>query len=251
MKSKLLLIISLLVLCLSTAPAMADLYGTVDVGYNELIRGYSTLSLTYQGASQIHTEFSIGLHSLDLGALNTTGASDPLPSNSFLTEGLVQAFCIDLAQGFPIPTSVTPAYPYLAVSLDEAPNPGGPMGEDKAKYIAQLLNTYTYNTAFDAAAMQVAIWEVIYDPAGSWDTTASNGNFFLDTGTNAYGESAIASAANAMLSGLSQASSFDQYTALSANSKDGQDFVVVPIPTAVLLGILGLSVVGIKLRKYA
>ena len=241
-------IISIAALCLSVSPAFADLYGTVDTAYQSLSRGYSQLDLAFGGATSTSTEYSIGLHLLNLGALNTTGAPDVLPSNSYLNQGIVEAFCIDLSQGFPIPTSTTPIYSYDAVSLDVPPNPLGPMGPNKALFIAQLLNTNTYLTAADAAALQVAMWEVIYeDPGNPWDATLGTG-FYLGSGAN---EAYIGGLANDMLSGLGQANSYSQYTGLSQYGKNIQDFVVVPVPGAVLLGMLGLSVAGLKLRKFA
>jgi hypothetical protein len=240
-----LLILSVTVLCLGAAPAMADLYGTLDVEWKGLIRGYSNLRITSPFELAMYTESNVGLHLLKLGALDTTGATHTLPANSYLVEGLVQVFCIDLDDGIPVSTRE-----YNAVSLDSAPDyASGAMGDAKAKYIAQLLNTNTYGTDYDAAVVQVAIWEILHDDIGSWDTTT--GNFYLDTGGNTYGEAAIASAANTMLSGLSQASSFSQYTAISQSGRDAQDFVLVPTPAAILLGILGLGVAGLKLRKFA
>jgi hypothetical protein len=247
MKTRL-LILSIAILCLSAVPATADFYGTVNVDYMGLIRGYSTLKLKSPYTVGLSLEYDIGLHLLDLGALNTTSTSDPLPSDSYLVEGLIQAFCIDLEDGFPITTQQ-----YDANSLSQAPDvsSGGPMGDSKAKYMAQLLNMNTYDTAFDAAAIQVALWEILYEDVNNWDTTASNGNFYLDTSGNAYGEAALATAANSMLSGLQMASSFSEYTALSSEGKNSQDFVLVPVPAAVLLGMLGLGIAGWKLRKFA
>ena len=264
MKFRLLMIA--LAICAISTPAMADLYGTVGQYTPTLVGGveYQGMFIVYNlltisdiiGGSGYTTEQSVGLSSLTLTNVNLTGP-DSLPSDSYLVgDGSYLAFCLDLANGFPYASAL-----YSAVSLDSAPvpgappNPGTPMGADKAEYIADLLNSNSYTTAADAAAMQIAIWEIIYDTVqtnpSTWNVSDSSGNFYLDTTTNAYGESTIAGLANTLLSGLSQATSFSAYTALSDGSKNAQDFVLVPVPAAVILGILGLGVVGIKLRKYA
>lgn len=243
------LLVMTIVCAFMSAPAFADMYGTVDVDYGGLIRGSSALKLTSSFEASLYIENNVGLHWLELGALDTSTKDTDLPSDSYLVEGIIQAFCIDLDDGYP-----TTKLEYDAISLDAAPDvgSGGPMGEDKAKYIARLLNTNTYETAHKAAALQVAIWEVLDEAlATTWNVTTGNDNFYLDTAGNTYGEAAIAATANSMLSGLSKASSFSQYTALEAEGKNAQDFVVVPVPAAVLLGILGLGAVGLKLRKYA
>lgn len=245
-----LLLMSITISCLHTTSAFADMYGTVDVLYEGLIRGYSSLTLTRPGTfGPVEvTEHNIGLQSLDLSPLDTSAGLDPLPPNSFLVDGLVQAFCIDLYDGYP---NTPPAEEYKAVSLDDAPTADslGPMGAIKARYIAQLLNTNSYAANDSAAAVQVAIWEILLEDPTNWNTMASNGNFYLKTSET--DEYYIAGLANGMLSGLSQAGSYDQYTALSADGKNAQDFVLVPIPAAILLGILGLGAAGVKLRKYA
>jgi hypothetical protein len=234
-------IISFAALCLSVSPAFADLYGTVDATYQSLTRGYSQIELSFAGGP-LHTEQSIGLHLLNLGALDISSATHTLPSNSYLQQGIVEAFCIDLSQGFPFQATT-----YDAVSLDVPPNPLGPMGTDKALYIAQLLNTQTYLTPDDAAALQVAMWEIIYETDATWNTTSGTG-FYLGSGAN---ETYIGGLANTMLSGLAKANSYSQYTGLSQYGKNIQDFVVVPVPAALVLGVIGLGVAGLKLRKFA
>ncbi len=102
--------------------------------------------------------------------------------------------------------------------------------------------------------MQIAIWEILDEEhaifsqaANTWDVTT--GDFQL------IGNASIATLANDMLGGLGDVSNVDysRYIALSSPMDKGgyQDFVVVPVPAAVLLGMLGLSIAGVKLRRFA
>ena len=268
-KRKLMLLLpalSLGILCLSAVPAFADTYGTADVEFKAYTRGLTlNMFMTSQDGTSTDEKFA-GLTILDITNLSTTG----LPSDSYLGLGYEAAFCIDL---FDSPPFVIPGVPgwdkphtYEVVSLDSAPDPKAvPTGEtgmglDKAAYIAELLNTNSYNDAQTAAAVQAAIWEIVdenyYGTASSWDVSNGNGDYYLIyTPGDGSVEETIAGIANSMLSalpGTTPATSFGRYTALShTGGKELQDYVVVPVPTAVLLGILGLSVAGWRLRKFA
>jgi hypothetical protein len=84
--------------------------------------------------------------------------------------------------------------------------------------------------------------------------SSGQGNFYLDTINGTHGEAEVARLANEMLSELTKTGmDFDRYTALSngPGDKDVQDFVVVPVPAAFLLGLVGLSVAGVRLRRLA
>jgi len=249
MKRKL-IILCFAALCLSAAPAMADLYGTADVQYLGMLRGM-TLNMTAHNPADgwVTGDMDAGLLNLDITNLSLTGPQT-IPSDSYLNQGYEQAFCTDIWDPYPQPDAES----YSVMSLDTTPDPVaapvGGMGDLKAKLIAELLIENTYTTDLDAAAVQVAIWEILQESVGSWDVSNGNGLYYLGTGAD---EIAVATAANDMLAGLSSIGmSYDRYTALSNGGfKQSQDFVVVPVPAAVLLGILGLSVAGIKLRKYA
>jgi hypothetical protein len=198
----------------------------------------------------------VGLQQIEFSGLALT-PSPTLPADSYFNLGYTQAFCIDLYDGKPVGPEA-----YNVVSLDAAPDPYAVltlagMGAIKAGFIAELLTNNTYETAAKAAAMQVAIWEIIDENhnggSNPWNVSAGQGNFYLDTVNGTHGETTIANSANVMLNALTTGLSFDRYTAVSNGPapKDFQDFVVVPAPVAVLLGMLGLGVAGVKLRKFA
>jgi hypothetical protein len=195
----------------------------------------------------------------------------------------VAAFCIDICEYSP-----SSAMPYGTASLEDAPDPAaGPMGEDRARYLATLLDTYWTDWADTgnavagavgpftddqvAAALQLAVWEIVdefntnsiavetIDPS-KWTVTsltASNGTTAGEQFRATYSSiSGVIDLANTMLhevylKGLAgQFSGLGNYIALT--NADKQDYVVhVPVPGAVLLGLLGLSAAGIRLRKRA
>jgi len=263
MRKRIWLYFSIIVFCLSTTPSMADFYGTADVVYNTMAKKLALDTVMYlePGGVSVYA----GLNVLTISNLNLTG-SPPLPSESPLRQGSQLAFCIDL---YDIKPPVSTAYD--VVSLDTAPDaisePGGAgMGADKAAYIAELLDTHAYGTKLEAAAMQIAIWEIIDEDYGDpgldgipgpsgWNVSSGQGNFYLDTSQTM--ESAVAALANSWLSALpatTPATSFSAYTALSNDAGykgDQQDFVVVPAPAAFLLGMIGIGAAGLKLRQYA
>jgi len=197
--------------------------------------------------------------------------------------GIVKAVCIDLWDW-----ASTSARSYALKPLDQTPDTGaGPMGPVRAGYLATLLDTYwdqddwsslasrtfnlgggsaSYSANRVAAAVQSAAWEIVDE--FNTDTTGPGGDTVVPTGWDVKtglfrvsGNTTVENLANAMLSNVVAIgpSSFSNYRGLS-NSTDAshyQDYVVrvppppVPAPAAVLLGMLGLSVAGLKLRKYA
>lgn len=245
-------------LCVFTAPvAMADLL-VVETGGNPWtgVTVYSALGYkggVYAGVYQLTVTGS------DSGAPGVTGAVD--------------AFCIDIADFAP-----TSSVNYTVKSLSESPDAvAGEMGEVRAKYLAKLLDTYwtdwsdsgnsfsstgidgTYTKVEVAAALQLAVWEVVDEfntGAGveSITPTAWTVNSVTDRQFSAScSDTNVIALANGMLGYIDnftveQLVGLGSYVALAGG--DYQDYVVrVPVPAAALLGMLGLSAAGLRLRR--
>jgi len=232
------------------APGLASPYGTVKVKYTGVGPGDNMTIYSSGNPGGITVE--AGIYNLNL-----MEASASIPTNwvPYLT-GDVDSFCIDVYQGPPGSHLIYDVNP-----LDEAPlspDPMQPMGPTKAGHLAALLDANWKDSLTDVEArnLQLAVWEIVdeqtTDAAGDYvfdvkKNSSTAGNFYIADDT-------VAGAVNSLLSGLGTASFGSKYVGLSKNTDTTtyQDFVVkVPLPAAALLGFLGLSAAGIKLRKFA
>ncbi len=251
-QKKLVWLVVLALLSSAAVPAMADLYGTVDVTYQDYSPQTNVVIYTY--TAPINTV--AGTAQLDLA--NVTGV--PVSWEPFLT-GSIEAFCIDVAD---TTSNVGDTINYDVVSLESAPDAwAGPMGETRARYLAELLDeNWTDNmSAVQAAALQLAVWEVVDESRVTTDDpkTAATGLDIDDGKFYAEATSDILTAAQLMLDNIDGGANYSgKYAALTNDeiqqSKDFggqyQDWVVrVPVPAAVWLGMLGLSAAGLKLRR--
>jgi hypothetical protein len=229
---------------LTAAPAMADLYGTVDVDYNGYVPQYTVdVAVVHGVTTTLHTV--TGQPTLNLSNASVTPAD--LADN---LDGDVEGWCIDLGD-----TTNYSGLSYDVVDLDEAPDPwAGPMGVTKALRLAELLdeNWKSGMTDLQKGALQLAIWEVV---AESLDNPYDLGNGDFKVTDGGLLPAGLLTAAQDMLDDVTgEATTYsDRYLALTNDDQVGmyQDWVVrVPIPGAVLLGFLGLSAAGIKLRRF-
>lgn len=241
------------VLCAFLAvPGLADIYGTVGVKFTG-VDPTGTMKIVSSG----HTgTVYAGVYNLDL----TNPQGTPAGWQPYLT-GSVASFCIDIHQY--APTQGTGPHTYDVRSLDDAPQAPGDweMGLLKAGYLAQLLNQNWMDSLTSAQArnLQLAVWEIVdeqlVDDTGKYvfdvlQTSGERGNFYIDNNT-------VAGTVNSMLDDVmaaGPAAFLGRYVALTNNvgTNNYQDFVVrVPVPGAFLLGLLGLSAAGIKLRRRA
>lgn len=247
---------------LVATPAMADVYGTVDLDFVDVDPGVMSVQIwssSYPASPPPGgTTLNLGVHNLSL-----SNASAGIPSGwvNFLT-GDVGAFCIDLwDQTYDGTTQ------YDVRPLSETPDPFATgddgMGTKRAAYMSELLDKYWTDSLsnVDAAAIQAVIWEIVDEDRfnanpdeSTWDVT--DGTFIV--GVSGTTSQAIVDAATLMLTDILKdgASYTGTYAGLSNPSETGpklynyQDFVVrVPVPGAVLLGMLGLGAAGLKLRR--
>lgn len=258
---------SVLVLVLSAfaaAPALADL-PTVDVketgiGANLVMTihtNYSTGSQATANGSAVY----VGVQSI----LLAKNASHPWPTISgFPSQGsTIDTFCVDIwdwSSADAIPSQVIPLS--LAPDKHQEPDVPGPMGVQRARLLAELLEEHwptvglpsdNPNPNITAAALQAAIWEIVNEPVPSdrLGYDVNGGVFYLDGGGADQVEARRI--ANSWLHSLDESlAGVDDSDYLAVTSVRGQDYLVrVPIPGAVLLGMLGLSAAGLKLRRWA
>jgi hypothetical protein len=211
-------IIFIIVIAAIATPAFADIY-TVP----------STSTVQYTGVTG--GTISIG------GTWHTSPPDVYAGSYNLIVDGVsMQSFCIDLQDN-----SIGTIQTHNVVHLEDAPDPdAGPMGTARAMALAELLyeNWTTGMSNADLLSLQVAVWEVVADWDGAYDLTG--GSF---TATNAGASAYLATIGGGV-----------DYTSYFVGLSNGtyQDYVVrVPLPGAILLGMLGLSIAGIKLRKFA
>jgi len=220
------------------APAMADVLGTAD--YNELSVNPGKQTTVYGGA------FSKGIGGVLTGIYNVQ-----VYSSTYLPSSLYKGFCIEMVySGYPTNGQVR--------TLDEAPVPdygsgdeqAAPMGTARANLIRELWGrhyTETLSNATNAAAMQAAVWELVYErsPNQAWDVGQRDVNdktnsFMIVVGS---GDGGIITQANKWLGELDGTGPMANLVALTSETK--QDYVVeIPAPGAILLGVMGLGLVG-------
>jgi len=128
--------------------------------------------------------------------------------------------------------------------------PGGvqPMGDTAAGYLAELFaDNYASlldgvdNDNLQRQAFQLAIYELVYDDVEQNPLSLTAGDFSVNT------SGTIRTTAQGMLEGLGNGPGVG---VIGLASESYQDFVVIPAPGAVLLGLIGLGLVGWLKRRF-
>lgn len=234
---------------------------------------YATLVVALGGAAALpataatvrQTGFANGQITFNLirPDVNDTVPGDSVTQNNIQTGGFTgllngQAFlsyCIELLQTFRFNAD----YTYTVAPVASAPNthtatstnPPPGMGAAKAADLSRLLGGFfagSFATTVKSAAMQLAIWEIVYETPGGTYNVASDG--FRVSGNLNVNQYAAVSQANTWLAALS---SQPMLPLEALTHRHRQDFItVVPLPpAALLLGTALLGIWGVARRRPA
>ncbi len=216
----------------AATPAFAITVNMSDFSYASPVDVTATNSatdFTYTGEA--------GRFDGSLGDSNAATAGSAPTSTSQFASNSFTAYCAELTQQFE-----------FNVSYDYSWTTGlAYFGAQKATDLSRLFTAYNGFVVDSAssAAMQAAIWEIIYQQGVSYDLTA--GNFHVSPADAA--QAASFAAVNTILSGLSAYAAAYDINVLTNEVQ--QDFLVGTIPEpgtwALLAG--GLGLIGLMTRR--
>lgn len=240
--------------------AYADSLGTVDMKY--IGNGLLKSGLDYRAIEGATTHVASVAGNLRHQMQNKTGEA------AWIDGSPLSTFCIELGQY----TSGSFAR-YDVVHLDEAPNPAT-SGPGDVQYNAQIVNrinavlrsaidlgflderlqTTGSSTANNQSAVQLAIWESIWESTDSNLNLASGNSKLMNNANNSM--SGVMSSTNSLLAGanayLQNLGNLQYISGLRAlvNNNFQDQLVVVPLPTAALagFGLLGGAVAVRRIR---
>ncbi len=229
MKTKL-LILSIAVLCMSAMPAKADLFTFT----------YNALESWYDSSTKVFTSDEVaGSSTASLTNLQGGGTST-FDTAWGGTEDYTLTMLISNLGGFG--TTADGAGSLLLTDVDSD------------TIYADLSGTWAPPSPGAALKFSGVLSNVVYTGIGLGDNTKFDG----DTGAASMAFSSPGpwngTIIHLILTGLDFSASWGDGTPLDGFGgiqDGGLTAVVVPVPAAVLLGILGLSVAGLKLRKFA
>jgi hypothetical protein len=208
----------------------------VNINYSAILRG-NNATVTGSGVD-------------GLFQFTKTGGT---PASTILTYPTDQfvSFCIDLADAISGGTSHTWDIVDLATAPDST---AGPMGQTQANNLALLLGSNissgilndartVFATQIQRSAMQIAVWEVVYETTSPFDVTLGTAIFATNNG-------AVQTQANIYLGNMTSVKKSMQGL-VGLTSETTQDFVgQVPIPAAAwLFGSALMGTVALGRRK--
>jgi hypothetical protein len=226
-----------IIIMVTTCAASAVPVGTVDIEHT----GYGAGGLLRVWGGGFYGSY---VH----GGVYMLDKTDGTGQGNYWVNGLLGSFCIELSQWSP-----KNPYEYDVVMPEEAQKPtyflGGPIGPDKAEYLAELwgrffdaswvgAGPFTIQQNREAEAFAAAVWEIIYEdlPASpaNWNVTV-DGTF----GPRGFRCSdADTSTANQWLHALDGTGPKTDLRAFVNSCK--QDFIVhLPEPATIALLCLG------------